>query len=200
MPSRDDFRSATVEALRREVPEELEWIPWRQLPPLHWRDGESVDDVVPRGWLVMAAERGAPEPDDEMRRWAALFDPGDAAALGRWLLESWIEHDTATTDLTPAREAELRGLAERAAEMARRFGRGGTDPEERFQQLLRQEGNRAAPSALPHKGLLAIVAACGTSTAAATVDGYLERWERERPEQSRELRKMVAALGESDSA
>ena len=108
--------------------------------------------MIPRGWLVAAALRGDPEPDAEMRERSALFERGTVAAFGAWLLGAWIERDTAVGELTDERRAELRGIAERAAELALRFGRGGTDPEERFRQLVAQEEDRPAPSALGSPG------------------------------------------------
>lgn len=190
---RDSFRTEAVEVLRREVPEDLEWLPWVAMPSLRWRgEGSDVEEVIPKGWLVAAAQRGEPEPDDGLVRRAALFDRGDAANLAVWLLRAWIEHDTTVPELTPERKAELRAIAERAAEMARRFGRGGTDPEERYRQLLAQEDNRPAPTALPHQGLLAVVAACGDGSVAADIEGYVSAWRTERPEQCRALERMLS--------
>ncbi len=196
MTERDDFLAEAVEVLRREIPEDLEWLPWRELPRVRWSgDRGPVDERIPRGWLVAAALRGEPEPDADLVRRAALFDRADAEALGAWLLRAWIEHDTAEPELTEARKTELKGIAERAAEMARRFGRGGTDPEERYRQLLAQEGNRAAPSALPHQGLLAVIAACGGKAAVAESERYLSTWKDERPEQCRALGRMLTSIG-----
>jgi len=195
MSERDRFRAEALEVLRQEVPEDLEWVPWGDLPPMRWRaDGAPVDERIPRGWLVAAAGRGRPEPDDGLRRRAALFDPGGAAALGAWLLRAWIEHDTSEPELTEARKAELRGIAERAASLAQRLGRGGTDPDERYRQLLAQEDNRPAASSLPHQGLLAVVAACADGAVAGDVERYLEARHEERPEQCRALLKMASRI------
>jgi hypothetical protein len=195
MSQRDDFLAEAIEVLRREIPEGLEWLPWAGLPRLRWAvDRSAVDRRIPKAWLVAAAERGKPEPNAGLRQRAALFDRGDAAVLGTWLLQTWIEHDTAVPELTEARKVELRTIAERAAEMARRFGRGGSDPEERYRQLLAQEGNRPAPSALAHVGLLAVVAAFDGGTAAAEVERYLSTWREERPEQCRALRRMLKSI------
>ncbi len=193
MTDRDSFRAAAVECLRQEIPEDLEWMPWGEVPPMRWHDDEQpVEEVIPRGWLVAAARRGDPEPDVELRRCAALFVRGDAARLGAWLLHRWIEHDTAAPQLTAARKAELRAIAERAARLAQRLGRGAADPEERYRQLLAQEDNRPAPSALPHQGLLAVVAACADGAAVAAVERYLETWHGERPAQCRALLRMLS--------
>jgi len=191
--ARDTFRAEAVEILRQEVPEDLEWLPLGDLPPMRWSgDGAPVDARIPRGWLVAAARRGLPEPDSELRRRAALFDRADAAGLGTWVLRAWIEHDTAGFGLTDARKAELRAIAERAAALAQRLGRGGTDPEARYRQLLEQEGNRPAATALPHQGLLAVVAACADGGAVADVERYLSAWHGERPARCRALLRMLS--------
>ncbi len=192
MTERDRFLAEAVGTLRQEIPEDLEWLPWRQLPEMRWSgDGAPVDERIPRGWLVAAAKRGEPDPDGDVQQRAALFDRGDAAALGVWLLRAWIEHDTAAPELSEARQTELRAIAERAAEMARRFGRGGTDPEERYRQLLAQEDSAPAPSALPHQGLLAVVAVCADGSAAGDVERYFSAWQG-RPAQCRALLRMLS--------
>ncbi len=193
MTTRKTFLDQAVATLRREVPEDLEWLPWRELPRMRWADDRAaVDERLPRGWLVMAALRGQPEPDSDLRERAAMFDRGDAETLGAWLVREWIRHDTARPELTEARRQELRTIAERAAKMAERFGRGGTDPEERYRQLLAQEGARAAPSALPHQGLLAVAAACAGGDVAGDVESYLSQWHEERPAQCRALLRMLS--------
>ncbi len=191
---RETLKAEALEALRREVPEELEWLPRGDLPSLRWSDGSSVDPAIPKGWLVTAALCGDAEPDASLRRRATLFHPGDAAALGRWLLGRWIAHDTQAPELTAARRDELREIAERAADMARRFGRGGTDADERFRQLLEQEQNRAEPTAMPHQGLLAIVAVCADATAAPDIESYLATWSGKRSDQCRALRQVLTDL------
>ncbi len=191
--TREAFSDEAVATLRREVPEDLEWVPWRELPRMRWSDDRApVDERIPRGWLVAAALRGAPDPDADLRDRAAMFDRGDAEALGAWLLRAWIAHDTATSELTEARKSELRGIAERAAEMARRFGRGGTDAEERYRQLLAQESGKAAPTALPHQGLLAIVGTCAGGDVTGDVERYLSAWHGERPTRCRALLQMLS--------
>ena len=189
---RESFHAGSLEILRQEVPEDLEWAPWSELPALRWReDDTAVDPIVPRGWLVAAAMRGDPVPDTEMHERAALFHPGDAATLGQWLLRRWIEHDIAVPELSEARLAGLRDIAERGAALARRMGRGGTHAEKRFQQLVRQEGQRPAPTAMPHQGLLAIVAVCANGAIAADVEQYLASYLQERPAQCQVLSRLL---------
>ena len=201
MTERAGLEARAIEILRQEVPEELEWVPWREIPKMHWAEDDSaVDERIPKGWLVLAARRGEPEPDEQVSRDAALFAGASAEALGAWLLRTWIEHDTTENELTEERKSELRAMAERAASLAQRLGRGGTDPEERYRQMLAQETNRPAPSSLPHKGLLAIAAACAGGEVARDVESYLAARHRERPEQCRALLEMLSWIDGKDAA
>lgn len=201
MADRDSFRAEAVEILRQEIPEDLEWVPWHELPQVRWHgDQARVEGRIPRGWLVAAARRGEPEPDAKMRGRAALFDRGAAAVLGAWLLRAWIEHDTAVRELTEERKAELWVIAEKAAELAKRFGRGGSDAQERYRQLLAQEDGAPVPSALPHQGLLAVVAACGDATVVDEVERYLRAWKAERPAQCRALLQMLSSIDATAAA
>lgn len=193
MITREAFLDEAVATLRQEVPENLEWLPWRELPPMRWAgDRATVDQRIPRGWLVAAALREEPEPNADMLERASMFNDRDAAALGSRLLQAWIAYDTKTTELTESRKQELRTIAERAAKMAERFGRGGTDPEERYRQLLAQEGSRPASTALPHQGLLAIVATCADGSVASHAQDYLSTWHDERPARCRALLRMLS--------
>ncbi len=197
---RSQLHEDAIACLRREVPEHLEWIPWAELPALQWRDDRTpVDARIPKGWLVLAAQRSNPEPDAVLQQAAELFEPAGAVFLGAWMLRAWIEHDTYRDELTEERRRELRAIAEKAAVLAERFGRGGTDPEERYQQMLATEENRPEPSALPHQGLLASVAVCADGTVAPLIETYLSTWHRERPEQCRALLRMLSWIKGSEA-
>ncbi len=206
---RADFEANMVAVVRREIPEALDWLMLGEAPSLHWLDdGTAVDRVVDaavdrvvdrvaqRGWLATAFDRGKARANAAIHQVARLFEPASAADFGRWLLNAWIEHDTAQATISDARRAELRATAEQAAQLARRFGRSGADPEERFGQLMQQEENRAAPSALPYRGLLAIVEACADDTISDEVEAYLARHGQERPEQSNLLIETLQAISQ----
>lgn len=194
---RQAFLDASIEVLRHEVPEELEWLFENKPPAVKWNDGTATDPRLVKGWLAAAGQQQDVVPDAEQKGQAELLDAEDRGALALWLLEAWIANDTQSpAGLTPAREKELRAMAERAAEMSRKFGRPGGDPEERFQQLLAQEGNAAPASSLPHRGLLSLVAACGSEVAskiASKVDAYGKSWP-DRAEQIAVLQKMQQAI------
>ncbi len=195
MTTRDELRDLTVERLRQEIPDVLDWIPWGDLPALRWAaDDSPVDRRVPRGWLVLAFERRNPLPDGDLLQQTALFRADDAADLANWLLEGWLALEAAVPEPTAERRAELRGIAEKAARVAKRFGRGGSAPDERFRQLLAQEENRPPSSALPYRGLLAVVGACGDHRAIASAHAFLTTRHPERPDACRVLLRMLAGM------
>jgi len=48
-------------AMKAGVPELLAWLPWSELPALHWADGGVVDADITTSWLVQAHKQKAPE-------------------------------------------------------------------------------------------------------------------------------------------
>jgi len=197
------FWQQAIEALRQDVPDNLDWLFAEDPPLLRWRDdGADIDPRLAKGWLVLAARRDDVEPTETQRRQASLIQSDDTAALAMWLLKTWIAFDTAPApELTDERRRELRDIAERAAQVARRFNRGGTDPEARYQQLLEQEARSEPSSALPHRGLLALVAACADpETAGVTIRPEVEAYlsdHHQRSGQCETLRCLLAAIEET---
>ncbi|MEE8523093.1 MAG: FG-GAP-like repeat-containing protein, partial [Thermoanaerobaculia bacterium] len=116
-------------------------------------DGAPVDGTIPRGWLVMAARRGDPDPDAEMRRQAALFDRRDAAVLGRWLLQALALGFL--TFLATAQEDEFDArLSRAAAELA---AGDAVEAEALYRELLTLYPQQVAP----YQGLAEVFAAQG---------------------------------------
>ena len=196
--NRDAFLEASIQTLRREVPEELEWLFAGELPQLKWQDDTDTDPRLLKGWLTAADGRGSVEPSAEQKERAGLLSAQSRGEVALWLLRVWMANDTQeTSEPSEARKAELREMAEKAAEMSRRFGRGGTDPEERYRQMLAQEGNAAPSSSLPHKGLLSLVAVCGaevSDTLGKDIENYVGSWQGQRDEQCQALRSLQEHL------
>ncbi len=200
------LQDLAMSTLRQELPEDIEWIPWTSMPRLHWHeDGSLADERIVRGWLIAAVLRGAPTPDLEMTRHAACFDPDDDAMLATWLLDAWIAHDTTPVPpLTDERHEALRDIAARGAELAVRLGREGKDPAARYRELVAVENNHLAPSGHPHKGLLAVVAACTNGDVVQrireTVARYRDTWSATRPARCRALADMLLSVDRSIEA
>lgn len=194
MSTRSEFETATLEALRQEVPESLEWLFVDGWPDVRWQDGETTDRRVVKGWLVLADRRRDAAPSDEQRRQAELLHPGDLADLALWLLEAWIDHEAEPPPISATRRLQLEDMARKAAELAKRLGRDGTDPEERLAQLMAQETSPTLVTSWPHRGLLALVQLGADDRIEIHVETYLERWQGERPRRCEILQDLLDAV------
>lgn len=143
---REAFEAQVREVLRDELPEILDEIPWHDAPSLHWQDGGDVPPEIVRGWLSAAVIRDDPEPSAEQRAQAQLFDEWSRKALSRWIEEVLASLDRPASSLSEERLAQLREQAKTAAMLARKLGRGGTDPGERFRQLVELHGGESRSS------------------------------------------------------
>lgn len=141
--ARSQFEAQIREVLRDELPEILDEIPWNDAPSMRWADGSEVPPELIRGWLSAAVIRDDPEPSAEQRAQAQLFDASSRQALSAWIEEVLASLDRPASGLSEERLAELREQAESAAALAQKFGRGGTDPEERFRQLVELHGGES---------------------------------------------------------
>lgn len=160
--ARSQFEAQIREVLRDELPEILDEIPWDDAPSMRWADGGDVPPEIVRGWLSAAVIRDDPEPTAEQRAQAQLFDESSRQALSAWIEKVLASLDRPAPALSEERLAQLREQAESAAALARKFGRGGTDPEERFRQLVELYGGESRPVAA-FRGLLAVADPCRTA-------------------------------------
>lgn len=156
--TRSQFEAQAREVLRNELPEILDEIPWNDAPSTRWADGGNVPPEIVRGWLSAAVIRGVPEPSVKQQAQAQLFDASSRKALSGWIEEVLASLDRPASSLSEERLAQIKEQAESAAALARKFGRGGTDPEERFRQLVALHGDKSR-SAEAFRGLLATQAA-----------------------------------------
>ena len=120
---------------------------------------------------VRSVKLKSPEPGPLLRRHAQTFRRDEAARLGRFLLESWIAHDT----VTPTRDALTAECRQQAKTVARFYRE--LDEEHLFEQILRERLHRPTGSATGEKGLLALAAACAGADAAPIHPGFAARYQ-----------------------
>ena len=149
------FEIEIREVLRDELPEILDEIPWNEVPSLHWADGGDVPPEVVRGWLSAAVIRNDAQPSPEQRAQSQLFAESSRKTLSKWIGEVLAALGRPASGLSDERLAQLREQAESAAALARKLGRGGTDPEERYRQLVELHSGESN-SAEPYRGLRAL--------------------------------------------
>ncbi|MCW1841339.1 DUF4132 domain-containing protein [Prosthecomicrobium hirschii] len=189
-------RFMSAEALDREAKAGLakakpgpDWLRFEVMPPLFWRDGRPVDPDVPRWWTLVALRLKQP-------RGNALFDllldemqPQSAAALGLFLLQSFIAEDTRRpTEAEAAAHAEAQADAQLAIyrswqpEMSR----------ERLYAILKQEKLfQFYGSAIDQKGMLGLATRIPGVTLVQIVKAFLKEF-YVRTAQCRALMECVA--------
>jgi hypothetical protein len=88
---------------RARPPASMAWFPLDSLPAARWADGTPVDPVIVRWWVTLAVKLKDPDGSGLIDRYLSLLHPDDAAALGRFVLSTWIAHDTRRPDPAESR-------------------------------------------------------------------------------------------------
>jgi len=159
--------------LKAKPPSGLGWLNLDQLPACAWRDagaagpGAPVDPDIVRWWVILAARLREPAANALLVRYLGLLDGASQAALGRFLLQNFIAHDTAGPPLEEAlahAAKEAPGLYQYYQQAARQYPdwyaqEGKLTEEQIFEQLKRQKLAEYRGSAIGEKGILALT--CG---------------------------------------
>ncbi len=186
------------QGLAKKRPSALAWIPLDALPPLHWEDtGEKVEPRIVQWWVLQCVQQKAVVPDPLLRRYLAMCRKIDVQALAKFVLSSWIAHDTALPS------AEKAGELARA-ETDRRWARLGqqsyylqhykNDKENLYRELFTTFANQFLGSAIGQKGMLALVAAGGDADCVKRCEGYIRKWFGNRLAQCKCLVEVLAWL------
>ncbi len=161
-----DLASADAQAAKAMAkwpPAALTWLETDRLPDVRRAEGSSV---VPRAtmlWLVARATAAkSPVPSALLRACTAQLRTDDAEEFADMLLSLWVAADEASVGRTSWRH--------------HRVGGGETGP---------------SPGAAA-KGLLALVAACGSASSVDVATRYVRTWHGQRAHQSKALVTMLA--------
>lgn len=185
--------------LAKGVPKELAWFPWSALPAVHWADsGEPVSTEVMQALLVQAFKQKSPEPNAVLRKYCALWVPRERAALGQYVLESWLAEDVRPV---PPADAEKKAMSfaksihasmQQHPQYYREDPLFGQPVEALYARYLPGMLREPAGSAIASKGLLAVAAACCAEGAAPPVARYLKEWYGTRAAHGKALIAMLA--------
>jgi Domain of unknown function (DUF4132) len=74
----------------------LDWFPFTALPSLRWGDGKTVDPTVVKWWIVLADKLKDPAGNALFELYLDRLRTEDAERFGLFLLQTFIERDTAT--------------------------------------------------------------------------------------------------------
>ena len=179
--------------LKKAKLDKLDWLALDHLPAVHYRSKRRVPDEVLRWWIFLAVKLKQPGGN-------ALFDiyleqllPQDAESLSQWLLDSWLNYDT-------ARPTEADGNAYAKQHVKQRFQymkRWSKDytKDRAFEDLKREFMSNYLNSGAATKGLLALAGHTPATIAADRVRAYLKQ-HGSRTSQASALLEMLAAMAD----
>jgi hypothetical protein len=172
------------------------WLPLASLPPLHWEDtGEQVDPRIVQWWVVQSTQQKSPVCGPLLRRYLALCRKQEATALAKFLVASWIGHDTATRSHEAAAEAARQEADRRWAQWGQQsyfIEHYKGDKENLYRELYAQLSTQCLGSAVGEKGMLALVAPAADADCVKTCDQYIRKWFGNRLAQCKALIEVLA--------
>lgn len=197
---RPGLDKAAAKGLAKGIPEDLAWLSFASLPLPAWRDGSgTLSREVLSWWIVQAVKLKDPEPTPLLRRYAAMLDQTQAATLGQYLLQAWINADTSgPTSEQLAEHVQQHGaqLMSQAQSMVSYMTVNGVGPtvQHCYDQLLEHYRTTPLETRISTKGVLAVAAAMGGPGLAPLVAPYLKRWYGLRAAQGKALLQMLSAV------
>jgi hypothetical protein len=169
--SADALLAEAQAGLKKASLKGLEWFPFDGLPAVRRRDGQMLDPLVVRWWVVLAVKLKLPGGNPWFELLLDELDPADAARLGLSILQAFVGHDA-------------RGLSEEEANahaaanvdaVFRNYQRFYPDwtREQVFTMLRNQKLKAYLGSANDQKGMLGLTVRASGPDAVAIARTYL---------------------------
>ncbi len=179
--------------LKKAKLDKLEWLALDHLPVLYFEDGSRVPDTVIHWWLYLAVKLKQPGGNALFDNYLEQLKPECAEQLSMWVLDSWLNYDTAR----PREEdgnAHAKAGAKSHFDIMKRWYKDFT-LEMAFDALKRHFMSEYLHSGAATKGLLGLAKRATPATAADRVRGYLKN-HGSRVSQSSALLEMLAGAGD----
>jgi hypothetical protein len=195
MPER--LAEAAKKGLSGKTPPGLAWFPLDALPQCRWADQNAVDPDIIRWWAILAHKLKDPAGAGLLPIYVALLDDESRAALGTFVLDAWIAHDTAGPTDEECRQYAVANVDARYAEYQRDFKRFGPEyaalgqmtRDQVFEQLRQEKAAEYAGSATADKGLLGLTSGTPGHHVLATGQRYV----RDHKERRAQIDALVTA-------
>jgi hypothetical protein len=94
--SQKALKAEAEKGLAKTPAKSLEWFPFAALPSLKLGDGKTVDPVIVKWWIVLADKLKDPAGNALFELYLDRLKTDDAGRFGLFLLQAFIERDTAT--------------------------------------------------------------------------------------------------------
>jgi len=181
--------------LQKPLPAELDWFPFAELPEVHWEKNKQVVPAPILKWfIVQACKLKKVEPGALQRRYFSMMQPQERAALGRFIFEQWLSHDTRPKYT----QAEAEQLADQQTAQSKQFATQypqyypNFDEHQHRRQTLGHLLNECLASASSSRGILSISAACCGPDIVPRAEKYIRYWYGRRMTQAKSLIQMLA--------
>jgi hypothetical protein len=191
------LKAEATRGLEKTSAKALDWFPYDQLPLLRWESGKTIDPLIVKWWVVLADKLKNPAGNALFEFYLDRPRPEDAAALGVFVLSTFIARDT----ISPS-EAEAQATAKVYADQQQQDWQrwNAQHPQSAAQHpfdyaealeigRLFKLGQHLH-SAAEHRGVLGLAARAPGGDAAAIVRRYL----KEHGSKTSQARSLLAAL------
>jgi hypothetical protein len=111
--SQKALKAEAEKGLAKTPAKSLAWFPFAALPGLKWLDGKTVDPLIVKWWIVLADKLKDPAGNALFELCLDRLKTEDAGRFGLFLLQAFIERDTATCS-----EADALAAAKQSADQS----------------------------------------------------------------------------------
>lgn len=164
----DSMMREAAAAMKKNIPKDLEWFPFQQLPSVSWENtGDFVDPVIIQWLIIQSYHLKSPEPISLFQRYEALFVRRDREILGRFVLENWISRDSVTLSRQDAEDMVFTNY---------RLTDRSKLENPTFQGLINEQMKSTVYTATGEQGILAVSSAFCSSDVVPQISQYISKW------------------------
>jgi hypothetical protein len=176
----DTLHKEALKGLKKAMPKGLAWFPFDTLPALAWSEGDRVDPVVPRWWIVLACKLNDPGENVLMVKYLRRLDGASRQALGLFVLRAFIAQDTLGVSQAEAEKKAQQGAAARFQQWQHWIKQGwgqsfaGKTLEDAHAAIRQEVLGTYLGSAIKEKGIVTLCAFAPGSEAVAMLRAYMK--------------------------
>ena len=179
--------------LKKAKLDKLDWLAMEHLPKIRYRANRPVPDEVLKWWLFLAVKLKQPGGNALFDIYMERLNPADAETFSAWVLDNWLNYDTARPAEDEANAHAKQNAAGRFKQM-RKWVEDYTEARA-YEELRREFLSEYLNSGAATKGLLALCKHAPTAVAADRVRTYLKN-HGSRTSQASALLEMLASIGD----
>jgi HEAT repeat protein len=173
--------------------DKLDWLGLDALPQLRFKTGATVPKDVLRWWIFLAYKLKQPGGNALFGLYLDQLVPDDAQTFSTWILDSWINYDTAGPSESDA-NAYAKAHAPSSYQSVKHWKPDYTE-ENVFAELKRRFLDQYLNSGSDSKGVLGLAARAPSALAVERVRAYL-KGHGPRTSQSSALLELLAGIGD----